>query len=285
MSTPSNVSNRHNETPDPNNNPENIVFVFPHQDDEMMTFHRIRHLLKQKRQLYMVWVTDGAANSDEVRKSLVIRLTLPLLARARDEAIRKLRKRESTSLMRRLGIPDRNLRFLSFPSGQTKNCFPQIVKSLEEVFLKLNPREIYTTAYDNGGFEHDICNAAVKFASRSLREVTLYEYPVVNVYKSFLHTHWLIPFQGSTVHHTPFTRREELERFRLFRTIYRSQWCAAYLEKILSFFPSEYGRLGEPYRIMPDYDYSKQITSARLSYRPRSLTFKDFQDIVSEYIK
>jgi len=50
----------------------------------MMAFHRIRHLLKQKRPLQRVWVTDGVANNDEVRRSLIIRMTLRMLAWAKD---------------------------------------------------------------------------------------------------------------------------------------------------------------------------------------------------------
>jgi LmbE family N-acetylglucosaminyl deacetylase len=266
-------------------NQGNILFVFPHQDDEMLIFHRIRHFLGQKRQIFMVWVTDGAAHSPEVRKSLIIKLTLPLLAVESDEKIRKVRENESISLMHMLEMPRNNLKFLGFPSGQAKDCFPEIVSTLEDVFREINPQEIYTVSYDNGEFEHDICNAAVNFASRVVPQAQVYEYPVVNVYKGMLRVHWLIPFRNSTILRTPFSMPEENERLRLFRSVYRSQWFAAWMESIVRLLPSDYKRLGEPYRIMPEHNYSAQITDARLNYRPRSLSFKDFRKAVAGYLK
>jgi LmbE family N-acetylglucosaminyl deacetylase len=263
----------------------NIVFVFPHQDDEMMVFHRIRYLQRQKRNLFMVWVTDGAAHNPEVRKSLLIRLTLPLFIRETDEAIRRIRQEESLALMKCLEIPSANLQFLAFPSGRTKNCFPQIVKSLEDIFDRLNPQEIYTVPYDNGGFEHDICNAAVKIASKMLPGVTLYEFPVVNVYHGLVRIHWFIPRRDTQVLRTAFTREEEAERLRLFRTIFKSQWFAAWAESAIGLLPSSYKKQGEPFRRMPEYDYSKRITGAGLNYHLRSLSFKDFKDCVSGFFK
>jgi hypothetical protein len=230
-------------------------------------------------------VTDGAANNPEVRKSLQIKFTLPLFNRATDPVIRRIRKGESSTLMRHLGLSKENLRFLSFPSGRLKECFPQLLKSLEEVFLELQPQEVYTVPFDHGGFEHDICNALVKIASRALPDVRLFEFPVLNIYKGFLRIHWFIPFRNIPIQRTPFTREAENQRLRLFHGFYRSQWFATWAEKIIGLFPSEYKRAGEPYRIMPEYDYSRRIDRARLNYHPRGLEFKDFQEIISPYLK
>jgi LmbE family N-acetylglucosaminyl deacetylase len=265
---------------------ENVIIVLPHQDDEMFIFHRMRYLLRQRRRLFVVWVTDGAANNPEVRKSLVGRLFLPFIARESDETIRQVRKRESLSMMGYLKIREENLRFLSYPSGQIKNCFAQIVDSLADIFLQLNPQEIYTVAFDHSEFEHDACNAAAKFASRDLPpEVTLYEFPVFNVCNGIPRSHWLIPYEGIRIERTPFDKQDERDRLRLFRQLFKSQWFIGWRERITSFLPSEYKKLGEPYRIIPDYDYSKQIDGAKVTYVPKSLRFEDFRKMVSDCLR
>jgi LmbE family N-acetylglucosaminyl deacetylase len=238
--------------------PERIIFIFPHQDDEMMAFHRISYFLKHQKDLSLVWITDGAANSLEVRKSLLIRFTLPLLCRESDETIRQVRQSESSTLMKHLGISPENLKFLAFPSGQVKTRLRQIIQSLEKIFLDLQPQEIYTVPFDHGGFEHDICHAAARFAARVVPQARLYEFPVTNIYKGVLRIHYLIPLDGIIVDHTPFSIDEENQRLTLFRRIYKSQWFASWIESMANLLPSEYKRLGEPYRRMPDYDYSSQ---------------------------
>jgi LmbE family N-acetylglucosaminyl deacetylase len=265
------------------NNQGRIIFVFPHQDDEMMAFHRINYFLKNQKDIFLVWITDGAANNPEVRKSILIRLTLPLLCQETDETIRLIRENESSTLSRYLGIPDENLRFLAYPSGQMKICFSQIVQSLEEIFLKLKPQEIYTVPFDHGSFEHDICNAAVKFAVRAVPQIRLYEFPVVNIYNGIPRIQFLIPYPGIKIRHTAFSLQEENIRLRLFRRIYKSQWFASWTESAASLLPSEYKRLGEPYRKMPEYDYSRPINQARVNYHPPSLSFKDFKEITSAF--
>jgi LmbE family N-acetylglucosaminyl deacetylase len=265
---------------------EKAVFVFPHQDDEMFIFHRIRRLLAQGKRPIMVWMTDGAANNPEVRKMLFIRLFLPILAEESDEAIRAIRAGESRSLMKFLGIPEENLRFLSYPSGRIKDCFPRIVDSLSALFRELQPREIYTVAFEHGEFEHDACNAAVSVAARELPQgAGLFEWPVFSVYKGLPRYRWLIPRDGISVGRTVFSESEERERLRLFRDLFPSQRFTAWVERMTGMFPSDRRRSGEPYRRMPEYDYMKRIPGARVTYIPRSLRFDDFRGMVSAYAK
>lgn len=263
---------------------ETIVFVFPHQDDEMFVFHRIRHLLRSGKRLFFVWVTDGAANNPEVRRVPFIRLFLPILARESDEVIRLVRAKESRSLMTRLGVGEERLRFLSLPSGQIKSCFDQVVDSLAALFRELRPREIYTVAFEHGEFEHDACNAAVRFAAREAGSgARLCEWPVFCFYKWRLRLHWLIPCDGAHVEYTPFTTEEERERLALFREMFPSQWFVAWSERIANRLFS-IRRRREPYRSMPEHDYLNQIPGARVMYQPKSLGFNDLREIVSGYV-
>jgi LmbE family N-acetylglucosaminyl deacetylase len=266
--------------------PKNVVLVFPHQDDEMYIFHRIRYLLKHGARLTMVWMTDGAANNIEVRQDPSIRLFFPVLTRESDTALRQIRKRESTSLMRHLGIPERNLRFLSYPSGQIKGCFSHIVTSLARVFSEVSPQEIYTVAFDHCEFEHDVCNAAVKFAANAWAgKAMLYEFPVFNTFKSRPRLHWFIPHKGVRIERTRFSQREEAERLRLFQFVFKSQWPVAMMEKISYLLPSDYKRHGEPYRIMPEYDYTQWIKGAWVTYMPKSLRLKDFREMILGHLR
>jgi LmbE family N-acetylglucosaminyl deacetylase len=269
---------------------KNVVLVFPHQDDEMYIFHRIRYLLKQGIHLSMVWMTDGAANIPEIRQDLSIRLFFPILACESDEVIRHVRRRESTSLMRHLGIPERNLHFLSHPSGQIKSRFSNIVASLTHVFSEVRPQEIYTVAFDHCEFEHDACNAAVKFAAidwsrHESSKATLYEFPVFNTYQRRPRLHWLIPHKGGKIERTRFSRQEENERLRLFGNMFKSQWPVALLERISYLLPSDYKRQGEPYRLMPEHDYTKRIKGAWVTYVPKSLRLEHFKEMILAHLR
>jgi LmbE family N-acetylglucosaminyl deacetylase len=263
----------------------NVVFVFPHQDDEMGIYHRMRRLLRQGRHLFMIWVTDGAANVPEIRQDWSIRLLNPFLARESDETIRRVRKAESTALMRHLGVLDAQLDFLAFPSGLIKGCFPQMVTALAELFRELRPAQVYSVPYDHFEFEHDACNGAVRFASRGLDDVGLFEFPLGVIYKGVFHQRWFIPYEGVTIERTLFTRQDELERLWLFRRLYPSQRYSAWIDRAANFFPWEYKRLGEPHRRMPDYDYSRPIPVARVNYIPRSMCFEDFRSMVWPYLE
>jgi LmbE family N-acetylglucosaminyl deacetylase len=264
--------------------PETIVFVFPHQDDEMYIFHRIRALLKQGTQVFFVWMTDGAANNPEVRKMLMVKLFLPILAKETDERIRWIRAEESRSLAKYLDLPETQLRFLNYPSGQIKNLLPQIVESLAKLFQELQPQAIYTVAYEHGEFEHDVCHVAVRLAAQRIeKKVQLYEYPLVNNYKGRLRSHWLILWSGVVVKRTPFTQKEENDRIHLFIEKFPSQWSVARLEQVLNWFPSEYKREGEPYRLMPEYSYIQPIGNTAVMYQPPSMRFEDFREMVKKY--
>jgi LmbE family N-acetylglucosaminyl deacetylase len=230
----------------------------------------------------VIWVTDGAANSPEVRASPSIRLLFPILARETDETIRRVRRAESLSLMRAIGVPEEDLHFLGYPSGRIMHCFGPIVDSLRSLLAGLAPAEVYTVAYDQSEFEHDACNAAVQLASRDLgRGTTLFEFPVFNNYKGVLRFHWLIPWDGVRVERTPFSAEEEARRLALFRRAFRSQRSVAWLERLAGLLPSDYRRLGEPYRRMPCHDYSRPLRGARVMYVPKSLRFRDFSRLVA----
>jgi hypothetical protein len=159
-----------------------------------------------------------------------------------------------------------------------------MVDSLADLFHQKKPKEIYTVAYDQSEFEHDACNAAVKFASRGLG-ATLYEFPVLNVYNGRPRIHWLVPYPGVEKRYTPFTRKEERERLRLFRRVFKSQWFVWWLDWNPFMRPWGYGKRGEPYRQLPDYDYLKPIEGAWVMYIPKLLRFEDFREVVGEFVR
>jgi LmbE family N-acetylglucosaminyl deacetylase len=261
-----------------------ILMVLPHQDDEMFIYHRIRYFVKRGEQVFIVWVTDGAANTPEIRQTPLIKWCIPILAKETDETIRRVRTAESLRMMEHLGVPKERLQFLDFPSGKIKGCFKQIIESLADIFHQLNPTEIYTVAYDHSEFEHDACHAAVKFATKGL-DATLYEFPVLNVYRGWPRVHFLVPYEGSRTQYTPFTRQEERERLRRFRQVFKSQWFVWWLDLNPFMRPIGYRKRGEPYRPFPDYDYLTPIEGAKVMYLPKPLGFEDFREVVRDDIE
>jgi LmbE family N-acetylglucosaminyl deacetylase len=265
--------------------PESAIFVLPHQDDEMLIYHRIRALLRQGTRVHLIWVTDGAANNEEVRQMLFVRLFVPLLAQETDEAIRRIRADESSSLAKALGMPRENLHFLAFPSGQIQRCFSEIIAALASLFHALTPDEVYTVAFEHGEFEHDVVNAAVRLAARQAGAAfRLYEFPVFHRHRGKLRFHQFIPWEGIPVERTPFSRAAEQERIRLFLEHFPSQWFVARLEQLFNLFPSEFKQLGEPYRQMPAYDFRHPLEDTQLMYQPKSLNFQVFREMVLPYL-
>lgn len=265
--------------------PESAVFVLPHQDDEMLIYHRIRALLRQGTRVHLIWVTDGAANNEEVRKMLFVRFFVPLLARETDEAIRRIRTEESSSMAKALGLQPENLHFLAFPSGQIQGCFAEIVAALASLFQALAPDEVYTVAFEHGEFEHDAINAAVRLAAQQVdAALRLYEYPVFNRHRGKLRFHHFIPWENISIERTPFSRAEERERIRFFIEQFPSQWFVARLEQLFDLFPSEFKQRGEPYRQMPAYDYRHPLEDTQVMYQPKSLDFQVFRQMVLPHL-
>jgi LmbE family N-acetylglucosaminyl deacetylase len=254
------------------------ILVLPHQDDEMFIFHRLRALLGQGVVVHAVWVTDGASHDADLRRDLTIRLFFPILVRADNGTIRRVRERESTNLMRTLGVPADNLSFLGHPSGRLPQCFSGILDDLGQLFFRLQPHVIYTVAFDHSHIEHDLCNAAVRLAAPP--STRLYEFPVLSLTHGFGRHRWLVPHAGGPIRRTPFSRSEERLRLDLFWKAFPSQWSVALLERLCGLFPSDYRRFGEPYREMPDHDYSTPVAGLVPHYRPNSLTFDDVRRAV-----
>jgi LmbE family N-acetylglucosaminyl deacetylase len=254
------------------------MIIVPHQDDEMFIFHRLRTLLRRGVEVHAAWVTDGAAHAEELRRDIGIRLFFPILARVDNDTIRRVRQQESTCLMRRLGVGPQRLTFLAYPSGRLQERFATLVEDLKRLCADLGPREIYTVAYDHSHFEHDACNAAVRLAAP--RQATLYEFPVLSLTHGLGRYRWLSPQPRATTRRTPFAPGEERLRLRLFRQVFRSQWSIALLEQLSSLFPSDYRKLGEPFREMPVYDYTRPIPGLSPQYIPKTLAFEDFRQMV-----
>jgi LmbE family N-acetylglucosaminyl deacetylase len=261
------------------------VFVLPHQDDELCAYHRIRALLHEGKLVHMVWVTDGAAHDPEIRQNPRMRAFRPLVATEEcDAEICRIREGESRAGARAMGVPKLNLDFLAHPSGQVKRTFPKIVHSLTGALCRLQPREVYTVSFDQWEFEHDACNAAVRFAARTVPGATLYEFPVCNVYRGMMQLHRLVPCEGACVERTPFTKEAEQSRLKLYETAFPSQRFGAWAERISGIAPEDYRLLGEPYQLMPEHDYTQPLEGAETMYMPKSVTFDDFREMVAPYV-
>jgi LmbE family N-acetylglucosaminyl deacetylase len=249
------------------------VLVLPHQDDEMFLFHRLRALLRQGVAVHAAWLTDGASHDADLRRDPAIRCCFPILVRADNDTIRRVREQESRTLMQCLGVPTENLVFMGHPSGRLHHRFSAILDELQQLFCRLQPQEIYTVAFDHSHFEHDLCNAAVRLAAPP--SIRLCEFPVLSLAHGIGRYRWLVPHTGVAVYRTPFSRGEERLRLDLFRRAFPSQWSVALLERLCGLFPSDYRRFGEPYREMPHHDYSRPVSGIVAHYRPKSLTFED----------
>ncbi|HBZ54592.1 MAG TPA: hypothetical protein DEO88_04225 [Syntrophobacteraceae bacterium] len=256
-------------------NESGAMLVVPHQDDEMFIFHRLRALLRQGVTVHVVWISDGASHDADLRRDPTIRWFFPLLVQSDNETIRRVRELESRTLMQHLGVPARDQSFLGYPSGRLHHHLPAILDDLRQLFRRGEPQEIYTVAFDHSHFEHDLCNAAVRLAAAPSSR--LYEFPVLSLAHGFGRYRWLLPCPGNQIHRTRFGCTEERFRLELFRRAFPSQWSVALLERLCALFPTDFRRLGEPYRELPRYDYTRPIRGMIPHYLPKSLTFEDLR--------
>jgi len=219
--------------------PLRTLYVFAHQDDEVDVAAKIVTDLRKGAEVHCVWVTDGSHGGPA-----------------------DLREKESRAVMKFLGVPESNLRFLGFEDQNAYRFLREISRELIAVAEELQPAEITSQAYEGGNIDHDAVSFVSTLAAKKVNAVH-YEFPDSNIYQGRVRVFEFLP-DGKTP--TLYTRvdRElygiKMKTFKMYPT--QATSLSSYE---LAMDGKSLKRLGEPYRLKPDYDYT-QPPAAELRY-------------------
>jgi len=185
-----------------------LVFVFAHQDDEILISGKIMSELAAGSSIHLVWCNDGSggtglyASKEDMKNNYS-----PFLYQGEDfdslsqervmEILCIVRENEARAAMGSLGIPDENMKFLGHPAAWMK-CTENIsllIDELKTMFAIIKPDEIYCDAWEGAHITHDITNFAAVNAARSLPEpqpaiVEFPQYPLLKSYKNSIFKHF-----------------------------------------------------------------------------------------------
>ncbi len=167
------------------------LFVFAHQDDEILIAGKMMQELAAGNEVHALWCNDGSggtgyyASQSDMSKDFApylnpgesadnlspdrIRQILPLV-----------RREEARRAMLSIGFSEANMRFLNHPAEWMKQ--PRNIASLTHeiaaIIDELSPNEVFADAWEGAHITHDITNfCTVKAAAMSNTRPPVYEFP------------------------------------------------------------------------------------------------------------
>ncbi len=110
-----------------------VLFLIPHQDDEILGCGGLIALLPDKSRLHFVFATDGAS------------FPQPLSPRQGnwDPNLSYIREQESRKALGGLGVPQENISFLGYPDTRLRRHVPAIRRDVARVLAALQPRAVF----------------------------------------------------------------------------------------------------------------------------------------------
>ena len=177
-----------------------IIFVFAHQDDEILISGKITSELARGSSVHLVWCNDGSggtglyASREDMEKDYFPHLrpgeSVDSLSHDRiKEILCIVRENEARAAMGSLGVKNENMRFLKHPAAWMKYLenIPTLINELRTVFAEIIPDEIYCVAWEGAHITHDITNFAAEHAARGLTEPqpAIFEFPQYPLLKSY----------------------------------------------------------------------------------------------------
>jgi LmbE family N-acetylglucosaminyl deacetylase len=239
-----------------------VLYVFAHQDDEILILAKMRLDVKHGRVVHAVWITDGGKGGDSVE-----------------------RERESRAVMKMTGVPDENLHFLGFPD---QNSARHIAAAYTQVLTLVNTNqfaELVTPAYEGGNIDHDVAaliGAEVTIGANS-RPLHV-EYPLYNRYQGPRRVGLFLP--NATTEVQRIALDDEMRAFVLDALkVYRSQRLGLWLMELGGQRKQILDR-GMCWRKAGKYDFLKRPVEEPCDYE-RSLThrakFSEWQSEVTRF--
>jgi len=245
--------------------PEKVMYVFAHQDDEALIVAKMALDVHEGREVHAVWITDGAgtANPD-------------------------VREAESREVMKRVGVPQEQLYFLRYPDRYSWKHLEEALAGVMEIAKKVEPSKITSNAYEGGNIDHDVVSLISSIVARRLGPGTIhYEFPLYNTYKGTYRLGIFLPYPGAKeTLYTRLNKKLYVLKKRIPELYVSQAAIVSMLDAVLD--KEALKKYGEPYRVSPDYDYTKKPVDEMLGYEisPRNpVTFDDWKTDVVPFLE
>lgn len=219
-----------------------VMYIFAHQDDELGITAKIANDTRRGRVVHVVWLTDGSGTAEPA-----------------------VREAESRNVMKYLGVPQENLHFMGYRDRDSWMHLEAIYKDVITLAAEIQPAEITCIAYEGGNIDHDSTSIITYTVSKRAASVkNVFEFPLYNTYKGQYRVGEFIPHDDSAMLYTKFDK-ELFDKKIDVLDMYPSQ--AALIGALKSFIDKKkMKKHGEPYRAMPEYDYTKSPTEGQVGY-------------------
>jgi LmbE family N-acetylglucosaminyl deacetylase len=236
------------------------LYVFAHEDDELDVGAKIVTDMRDGKEVYCAWVTDGS----------------------RGGAAADVREKESRAVMDFLHVPPDHLFFLGFPDQGAYTHLKEIIAALDKIAAGIKPTEIMSHAFEGGNIDHD----SVSFVSSAIAKkygIVHYEFPDSNVYKGKTQIFVFLPDGKSPTLYTPLDDALYSRKMHLLKMYPSQQGSMSSYE--WSVDKKHLKKFGEPYRVAPDYDYTKPpADELRYTATSKGLrTFADWQLVMKDF--
>ncbi len=240
--------------------PETVMYVFAHQDDEADVIGKIAADLAKSREVYCVWVTAGDRGGPS-----------------------DVRKQETIGVTDTLKVPRDHLTFLGYPDQFAYKHLKEIAADLTKISETLHPVEIMSHAYEGGNIDHDAVAMTSDFAAKKVGAVHL-EFPDNNIYNGRTQIWKFLPRDNAPTLYTPLDKKMYDMKMNIAK-MYPSQMTSM-SSYVLSCDKKSFKNQGEPYRVAPEYDFTK-MPAAELRYFATSkglATFDDWKNAAEEFL-
>ena len=253
--------------------PNTSIFVLSHQDDEIGIFEILRLALKNKKRVYIFYMTNGAIKT-EIPKNKIF-----------------YRDKESMSVLKNFGLKSKNVIFF----GRLYNiptCY--LYKKLDVAYKKLNnfinkipgKVEIYTHVWEGGNEDHDACNILVKKIMNSSKKInSAYAFPLYNADTKyfFYKVQKFIKKDKKTLKiKTNFTNRIKYIKYLFY---YKSQtrvWIGLYPFLIKNFLFNDYSEIQY---ITKNLNFKKPHQGQLLYEKFKRCNYYDFKKSIKSFLR
>ena len=146
-----------------------VLFMIPHQDDEILGCGGLIALLPDKARLNFAFATDGASFPQPL-----IRQQGPY-----DPGLGAIREAESRNALGGLGVLQENIVFLGYPDSRLRTCVPALRSDILRLIKELRPNVVFAPfRYDRHPDHLALHDATVQALRECGEGVQLYEYIV-----------------------------------------------------------------------------------------------------------
>lgn len=146
----------------------NILFLFPHPDDELSSTALISKLIKNNKKVFLIYLSSGVPSEEEYQSPLKDKYPFSLYS--------VLRGTEFYRALKLLSIPSEYLSLLNYSTKKTPFYINSIYSTVEKMILREKVNTLLSCAYEGGHPDHDICSFVASSIQKRHKKILGVEY-------------------------------------------------------------------------------------------------------------